>query len=402
MVDSSNAQPERKELPGGGYLANAPIKTITVPDNRLRELRDYSGLAASMEEIGLLQPITVTESGVLVSGRHRLEAARSLGWETIPVFTVEDNDLQNRLVEIDENLKRLDLTVWEQSKHAEERERVLDVLGQRARVGDNQHGGTDTVSVPKTTDQIAKASGMSDKSWQRRSKIGREIGEQTATVLDHADVQDDKQRNLLNSTTQLDHLANISRKHGDEVAAEVAERALSTEGGNVFKEYDKVKGENVHYMSETDEWYTPSRVVDKVVEVLGSLDLDPCAEPAKEIPATSHFTKQDDGLSRVWTGAVYMNPPYGREILPWVEKLKKHHEAGDVPAAIALLPARTDTEWFSLLDGYPRCFVRGRLKFSGGKNSAPFPSAAVYMGNDKERFVEAFGDLGTVFERVGA
>ena len=108
--------------------------------------------------------------------------------------------------------------MWEQAKHAEERERVLAALGQRASRGDNQHGGPATVAGPKTTEQLARAAGMSGRTWRDRTKIGREMGGNTATVLDHADVNDDKQRNLLNSTTQLDHLANIAKNHGDEAA----------------------------------------------------------------------------------------------------------------------------------------------------------------------------------------
>ncbi len=127
--DGSTPEPKR-------YTVNAPIAKIRVPANRLRDLQDYSGLAASMKRIGLLAPITITEAGILVSGRHRLEAAKALGWRTIPAFVVEDDELENRLVEIDENLRRHDLTVYEQAKHAEERERVLEALGARAQAKD--------------------------------------------------------------------------------------------------------------------------------------------------------------------------------------------------------------------------------------------------------------------------
>jgi hypothetical protein len=94
-----------------------------------------------------------------------------------------------------------------------------------------------------------------------------------------------------------------------------------------------------------------------------------------------------------------MNPPYGTTIGAWVEKLCKEYACGNVTEAIALVPARTDTEWFQLFDDFPVCFVHGRLKFSGSKNSAPFPSAVVYLGHDVARFNAAFRDLGKV--RVG-
>jgi len=70
-----------------------------------------------------------------------------------------------------------------------------------------------------------------------------------------------------------------------------------------------------------------------------------------------------------------MNPPYGREIGKWV---KKAYEASVEALVVCLLPARTDTAWWHdfVMKGEIR-FLRGRLKFGGCKNSAPFPSAIV-------------------------
>jgi ParB-like chromosome segregation protein Spo0J len=237
------------------YKAAVPLESIAVPENRLRELRDYSGLATSMAKVGLLQPITVTKQNVLVAGRHRLEAARSLGWKTIPAFVVEEDTLANRLQEIDENLKRLDLTVWEQSKHAEERERVLEAMGERAKRGDNRHsrpatvagldqdGAPATVAGARTTADVANEAGMSERSWQQRTKIGRALGPKTSKALDMADPSEEKHRNFLNSTTQLNHLADISNKRGDERAAETAEKVLNGEFKSTFDAYPEVKEE---------------------------------------------------------------------------------------------------------------------------------------------------------------
>ncbi len=169
------------------YVVNAAVGEITIPENRLRELRDYQGLAESMDKAGLIHPITITESKRLVSGRHRLEAAKHLGWNTIPAFVVEDDELANRLREIDENLSRQDLTVYEQAKHAEERERVLEAMGQRARVGDNQHRGPATVAGPKTTADIAKEA-YTTRIAAPRTHICRTfsavVGYESATVAD--------------------------------------------------------------------------------------------------------------------------------------------------------------------------------------------------------------------------
>jgi len=152
--------------------------------------------------------------------------------------------------------------------------------------------------------------------------------------------------------------------------------------------------------SETPEWYTPRHVVDAVARALGTIDLDPCAEPAKGVPATQHLTPADDGLTHPWNGRVYMNPPYGRSIGDWTGKLRDEHAAGRVTEAIALLPARTETDWWAVLDAEWVCFIHGRLSFSDGDTAAPFPSAAVYLGGNGAVFAETFAELGPVYRRV--
>ena len=148
--------------------------------------------------------------------------------------------------------------------------------------------------------------------------------------------------------------------------------------------------------SATPEWSTPPSFVAFVVQVLESIDLDPCSNAEKTIPAKCHFTQEEDGLSHDWYGRVYMNPPYGDIIGKWVKHLCREYAAGRTKEAIALVPARTDTQWFSLFSEFPQCFLRGRLKFGGGETSAPFPSVAIYLGPNVERFADVFSDIGKV------
>jgi phage N-6-adenine-methyltransferase len=152
--------------------------------------------------------------------------------------------------------------------------------------------------------------------------------------------------------------------------------------------------------SETAEWYTPRHVLDAVVVALGSIDLDPCAEPARSVPASAHYTVDDDGLGREWSGSIYMNPPYGRPIGDWTAKLAAEYAAGRVTAAVALVPARTETDWFAELDADVICLIHGRLAFGGMDTAAPFPSVAAYLGPDPERFADAFASLGPVYRRI--
>lgn len=151
--------------------------------------------------------------------------------------------------------------------------------------------------------------------------------------------------------------------------------------------------------SDDIEWYTPPEIRGAVIEALGGIvDLDPCADPGKTFPATQHFTEAQNGLGQWWQGRVYMNPPYGRSISAWTTKLRDELRDGGVTEAVALLPARVDTTWWHELAPPVVCLLRGRLRFSGYEQSAPFPSAAVYFGGNRHRFVAAFRYLGLIYD----
>jgi phage N-6-adenine-methyltransferase len=140
---------------------------------------------------------------------------------------------------------------------------------------------------------------------------------------------------------------------------------------------------SVHFSSKTDDWATPQEFFDSVAKEFGPFDLDVCAD-RKNAKAPRFYTREDDGLRQPWAGKCWMNPPYGREIGRWMQRA---YEAAKQGASVAcLVPARTDTAWWHdyAAKGVVR-FIRGRLKFGGSKNSAPFPSALVLfnMGADR-------------------
>lgn len=154
----------------------------------------------------------------------------------------------------------------------------------------------------------------------------------------------------------------------------------------------------IHFSSKSSDWTTPEIIINKTVQLLGEIDLDPCSNPDfPNIPAKNHFTKKEDGLTQNWIGKIYMNPPYGSEIKKWIYHLAEQFEEGNVLEAIALVPSRTDTEWFRRLKKHLRCFIWGRLKFGGKENSAPFPSMVVYLGENEGGFAQIFSDIGDVY-----
>lgn len=133
---------------------------------------------------------------------------------------------------------------------------------------------------------------------------------------------------------------------------------------------------NLGFLEEapTDDWATPDAIFKKLDKEF-RFEQDVCAEK-KNTKCSNYWDKEQDGLAQSWTGKrCWMNPPYGREIGKWVEKAA----TGGASIVVALLPARTDTRWWhDFIQGKAEVrFIRGRLKFGGSKNSAPFPSAIV-------------------------
>lgn len=162
-------------------------------------------LAHSITEIGLLNPITVQQNGAnfrLVAGLHRLEAFKLLQRDTIPAYVVSFDEAERaELAEIDENLQRNELTVLEQAEHLYRRDEILEILGLRAKRGDNRYSRPDTVSGHKTTEDIAKEIGISGRSARRRSEIARNIAPEIRDTI--AD------KPIANQTTQLLELARL-------------------------------------------------------------------------------------------------------------------------------------------------------------------------------------------------
>jgi phage N-6-adenine-methyltransferase len=135
------------------------------------------------------------------------------------------------------------------------------------------------------------------------------------------------------------------------------------------------------FSSASAEWATPQDLFDQLHNEF-RFTLDAAASSANfkcsDYYALDHpVPHMRDGLAGVWDGRVWCNPPYGRGIGQWVEKgWLAALDGADV--VVLLLPARTDTRWFHdfCVKGEVR-FIRGRVKFGGNANAAPFPSMVV-------------------------
>jgi hypothetical protein len=154
----------------------------------------------------------------------------------------------------------------------------------------------------------------------------------------------------------------------------------------------------------TTTWLTPPWIL----EALGEFDLDPCSPLNRPWDtAKTHYTIEDDGLIQPWFGRVWCNPPYGKEMNPFLEKMVTHE-----PGGMVLIFARTETRaFFDYVwgKGSAVLFIKGRLKFHypDGREgeAAGSPSVLIAYGDSEAEVLRnctipgKFIDLRT-FERV--
>lgn len=127
------------------------------------------------------------------------------------------------------------------------------------------------------------------------------------------------------------------------------------------------------FSSNKDDWTTPEWLFDKLNQEF-DFTLDAAADDVNH-KRERYFTAKENALTKSWEGeTVFCNPPYGRKIGDWV---KKAYEEGKKPGTtvVLLIPSRTDTSYFHeyILGKAEIRFLKGRLKFGGGKRQRTFP-----------------------------
>lgn len=127
-----------------GDVRTIPIKNITPNPNQPRREFDKAALqdlAISIMEYGLMQPITVRQTGPfdyeLIAGERRLTACKSLGMTYIPAIVMKVDDTDSAILALVENIQREDLNYIEEAEayctlideHGLTQEELADKLG---------------------------------------------------------------------------------------------------------------------------------------------------------------------------------------------------------------------------------------------------------------------------------
>lgn len=155
-----------------GQFKAYPVDQIWVDRQarQRRELKNIPELADSIRAQGLINPLTVTREGRLVAGERRLTAVKSLGWSAVPIqFVDETSEDQLHLIELEENIKRVDISWQEQCLAIERYQQLLQ--------------GTDR---PATAEKIADEMGMVHQTVSRKLMVAKALKEGNPLVASAA------------------------------------------------------------------------------------------------------------------------------------------------------------------------------------------------------------------------
>lgn len=171
-----------------------PISEIKVnPGRRETAPADIRELADSIAEIGLLNPVTVSQSRTLIAGLHRLEAVKLLGWTEIECVVSSLEGLRAELAEIDENFVRSDLTPLKFGELLLRRKEIYEALHPESKNGgDRRSEGIRTSncrsdSVSSFAQDTAEKLGVGRRTVERQVQIAKNLTSETKDILQGAD-----------------------------------------------------------------------------------------------------------------------------------------------------------------------------------------------------------------------
>jgi ParB family chromosome partitioning protein len=200
-------------------MQSIPIASIRI-ENRLRSLDSakVAELAASIAEIGLLQPIGIRPDGTLVYGYHRLEACKQLGWTEIPAVVVDGDDLHAELAEISENLIRNELTLLERAEHLARMRAVYERLYPNARgVG---RPAKNSATVAAFSEWAAAQAGLAQRTIRHYVHLAESLAPEVRDAI--------RRTPIVNDGAELKSLASLEPSKQRAVADLIASRAVSS------------------------------------------------------------------------------------------------------------------------------------------------------------------------------
>ena len=157
--------------------------------------------------------------------------------------------------------------------------------------------------------------------------------------------------------------------------------------------------------NESDQYFTPPEVIERVTEFYGSIDLDPasCFEANKIVKANTYFSEEHNGLEQYWFGRVFNNPPYSTpKIGMFCQKAVDEYNSYRTKEIIMLLKEGATNKWFKPLRPFTTGYLDKRVSFINGLTgkrltSPPSGHCMVYLGPRVRQFINHFSADGFAY-----
>lgn len=171
------------------------ISDIKVNPGRRAVLdKNVEELALSILDVGLLNPITLTEDYTLIAGLHRLEAVKLLGWTEIECTITDLEGLSAELAELDENFARANLSPLEMGDLLKRRKDIYEELypetkaGTAQAIGMNKAKGNNVNCNLQSTrksfiEDTATVTGSHPSTIARHIKVASELAPEAKEIL---------------------------------------------------------------------------------------------------------------------------------------------------------------------------------------------------------------------------
>jgi DNA modification methylase len=306
-------------------LEELNIKDINTAGRSRNEYGDIESLKLSIQQKGLIQPISVMEYSepynsfkyFLLTGGRRLRAITQLGWKTISARIYPDglNGFEIRTIELEENIKRLDITDAERIKSLKQiHDLWIEIYGEKSSTapGASGHSMRDT----------AQKLGISVGSVSMDLEIGRWLEEipELAKLGNRKDIKRaiDRAKGKVKRERMLENLSDDKLK----------ESTSDVEGayivGDFFKEVKSIQDSCIDLV-EIDIDY-PLEIDDNIMHVTAkdnksdgdykSIDKEEYPKLIKDSLKEAYRILSDNSWCLVWFGMEY----YDR-LLKWSEEI---------------------------------------------------------------------------------
>ena len=320
---------------------------------------DLEALAADIGTNGLAEPIVLLD-GQILDGRNRHAACSLAGVD--PSFS-EYVGADPAAWVVSKNLHR---------RHLSESQRAM-VASRLAGMGRGKPSVNRQICRFKTQPEAAELLNVAARSVGSARVVQQQGVPELVDAVDSGGIA-------------VSRAAEIARMPDDEQRAAVSAPHVSRNSGQ-------------------NEWYTPAAFVAAARECMGGIDTDPASSEIANgtVGASVFYTVDDDGLSMVWAGRVWMNPPYSQPLIArFCAAVADKYDTDEIDCACVLVNNATETAWFQRLlkSAVGVCFPKGRIRFidpTGRPSGAPLQGQAiVYMGRDLDAFGAAFRQFGGV------